>query len=129
MARCRLHLPRAQTRSGNKPFNIIRNGLWAETHVRRLPGKTNNDRAVRIAASWYRVQLAGGTGESSAPEGVMISDGEGNVEKTKREEIVCCLHRFALVSQEVEGLIGRRDSRPKEWGRSWCCTRSSVRNG
>lgn len=62
MARCRLHLPRAQTSSGNKPFNIIRNGLWAETHVRRLPGKTNNDRAVRIAASWYRVQLAGGDG-------------------------------------------------------------------
>lgn len=46
----------------------------------------------------------------------MISDGEGNVEKTKREEIVCCLHRFALVSQEGEGLIGRRDSRPKDLG-------------
>ena len=94
---------RSLTGPGDKRFYVFYNEFRTETHVRRLPGETindRNDRAVRTAAAWYRSHLLESVGESRAPGIVMISDDKGNLEKAKREGIDCCSRKFAFVSQE-----------------------------
>lgn len=85
---------RSLTSSGEKRFYVFHNDFRLETHVKRLPGETindRNDRAVRRACVWYKEHLmVAVSGRNNAcPEIVMVSDDKDNLAKAKAEGIAC----------------------------------------
>ncbi|KAI5295870.1 exosome catalytic subunit dis3 [Ascosphaera acerosa] len=102
-------------RSESKRYYLFFNEFRLETHVRRQPDESindRNDRAVRAASKWYaehlRQQVARRDKQNAAaagprvPEIVIITDDRGNLEKTKAEHVdgVTALR----LSEYVEGL-------------------------
>ncbi|KAK6381020.1 exosome catalytic subunit dis3 [Exophiala oligosperma] len=90
----------ALTRSEEKRFYLFFNEFRSETAVRRTEGETindRNDRAVRMAASWYTSHLAKVT--KKPPTIVMLTNDQDNRRKTKKEALVALSLR-----EYVEGL-------------------------
>ncbi|KZZ97272.1 Ribonuclease II/R [Ascosphaera apis ARSEF 7405] len=89
-----------------KRYYLFFNEFRLETHVRRDPEETindRNDRAVRAAAKWYSQHLRQVTqGTQSAqrvPEIVVITDDRANLQKAEAENVVAL-----RLSDYVEGL-------------------------
>jgi len=95
---------RALATSQDKRFYVFHNEFRLETHVRRSPAETindRNDRAVRVACAWYKSHLEDAvTGtKNCCPEIVMVSDDKGNLQKARAEGITCC-----NVQEYIKGL-------------------------
>ncbi|KAF8245100.1 RNB-domain-containing protein [Wilcoxina mikolae CBS 423.85] len=95
---------RSLTSSEDKRFYVFHNDFRMETHVKRLPGETindRNDRAVRVACAWYKSHLedaVAGT-KNRCPEIVMLSDDKENLRKARAEGVACC-----NIKEYVKGL-------------------------
>lgn len=97
----------ALIKTDEKRFYLFFNEFRLETHIRRGPEESindRNDRAVRKVASWYTEHLR----ESAAMKGkkaktvpaiVVITNDKGNLEKAKNENITAL-----SLSDYVEGL-------------------------
>ena len=84
----------ALIKTEEKRFYLFFNEFRVETHVRRGPEESindRNDRAVRTVAKWYTEHLSGalrkGKKEKSIPTIVVITDDKGNLEKAKNEGV------------------------------------------
>ncbi len=90
----------ALTRSSDKRFYVFFNDFRLETHVRREPGESindRNDRAVRRAVLWYGEHLsaavaAAGTASRArrCPAIVMLTDDKENLRKAAAEGLAAC---------------------------------------
>lgn len=81
-------------KTDEKRFYLFFNEFRLETHVRRGPEETindRNDRAVRTVARWYQDHLREatrkGTKERSIPAIVVITDDKENLQKAKNENV------------------------------------------
>ncbi|WEW55727.1 exosome catalytic subunit dis3 [Emydomyces testavorans] len=81
-------------RSEEKRYYLFFNEFRLETHVRRSPNESindRNDRAVRRAARWYSEHLSEvakkGKKDSTTPAIVIITDDKDNIRKAKEEGI------------------------------------------
>lgn len=90
----RLRALAAAGAGGAKRFYVFHNEFRRDTHVRRRPGESSNDRndrAVRAACAWYRAHLAAATAAAAArcPAVVMLSDDRDNLRRARAEGIAC----------------------------------------
>lgn len=81
-------------KTDEKRFYLFFNEFRLETHVRRGPEESindRNDRAVRAVASWYEEHLGAsakkGKKEKSVPAIVVITDDKGSIKKAKAEKV------------------------------------------
>ncbi|KAJ5632587.1 Exosome complex exonuclease dis3 [Penicillium lividum] len=81
-------------KTDEKRFYLFFNEFRLETHVRREPDESindRNDRAVRTVASWYgehlRTSSKKGKKEKSVPAIVVITDDKENLRKAKAENV------------------------------------------
>ncbi|KAJ5935401.1 Exosome complex exonuclease dis3 [Penicillium verhagenii] len=81
-------------KTDEKRFYLFFNEFRLETHVRREPEESindRNDRAVRTVASWYgehlRASAKKGKKEKSMPAIVVITDDKDNLRKAKAENV------------------------------------------
>ncbi|KAJ6084030.1 Exosome complex exonuclease dis3 [Penicillium sp. IBT 16267x] len=81
-------------KTDEKRFYLFFNEFRLETHVRREPDESindRNDRAVRTVASWYAEHLRAsskkGKKEKSVPAIVVITDDKENLRKAKAENV------------------------------------------
>ncbi|CAI7665325.1 unnamed protein product [Penicillium pancosmium] len=93
-------------KTDEKRFYLFFNEFRLETHVRRGPEESindRNDRAVRAVASWYEEHLGAsakkGKKEKSVPAIVVITDDKGNIKKAKAEKVTAL-----SLSEYVSGL-------------------------
>ncbi|KAL1964668.1 hypothetical protein VTN77DRAFT_6694 [Rasamsonia byssochlamydoides] len=84
----------ALIKTDEKRFYLFFNEFRLETHVRRGPDETindRNDRAVRTVAKWYEEHLRQsakkGKKEKSIPAIVVITDDKENLRKAKEENV------------------------------------------
>ena len=84
----------ALIKTDEKRFYLFFNEFRLETHVRRGPEETindRNDRAVRTVASWYGEHLRASSKKSkkekSVPTIVVITDDKENLRKAKEENV------------------------------------------
>ncbi|XHG01346.1 hypothetical protein AWENTII_004733 [Aspergillus wentii] len=85
----------ALIKTDEKRFYLFFNEFRLETHVRRGPEESindRNDRAVRTVAKWYTEHLRAaalrkGKKEKSLPAIVVITDDRGNLQKAKEEDV------------------------------------------
>ena len=83
---------------GAKRFYVFHNEFRRDTHVRRRPGESandRNDRAVRAACAWYSAHLAQAAQAARCPTVVMLSDDRDNLRRARAEAIPCssgCAH-------------------------------------
>lgn len=88
--------------SGEKRFYVFHNEFRSETYVRREPEETindRNDRAVRRGVQWYHEHLKEVTrGSDMSIAVVMVSNDKGNLEKGKREGVVCCSSTYPALN-------------------------------
>ncbi|KOS46556.1 hypothetical protein ACN38_g2493 [Penicillium nordicum] len=98
----------ALVKSDEKRFYLFFNEFRRETHVRRGPEETindRNDRAVRMVASWYGSHLQQsakkGKKEKAIPAIVVITDDKENLRKCKEENVAAL-----SLSDYVSGLEG-----------------------
>jgi len=84
----------ALSKSYEKRFYVFHNEFRQETHVRRKPEETindRNDRAVRVACAWYKKHLEAsvrGT-KSRVPAIVMLSNDRENLKRARAEGLDC----------------------------------------
>ncbi|PWY80628.1 RNB-domain-containing protein [Aspergillus heteromorphus CBS 117.55] len=80
-------------KTDDKRFYLFFNEFRLETHVRRGPDESindRNDRAVRTVAKWYTEHLkttAKGKKEKNIPTIVVITDDKENLRKAKEEDV------------------------------------------
>lgn len=81
-------------KTDEKRFYLFFNEFRLETHVRRGPDESindRNDRAVRAVASWYeehlKVSAKKGKKEKSVPAIVVITDDKDSIRKAKAENV------------------------------------------
>ncbi|KAJ5387994.1 Exosome complex exonuclease dis3 [Penicillium cosmopolitanum] len=93
-------------KTDEKRFYLFFNEFRLETHVRRGPEESindRNDRAVRAVASWYEEHLGAsakkGKKEKSVPAIVVITDDKGSIKKAKAEKVTAL-----SLSEYVSGL-------------------------
>ncbi|TQB68454.1 exosome catalytic subunit dis3 [Monascus purpureus] len=93
-------------KTDEKRFYLFFNEFRLETHVRRQPEESindRNDRAVRTVAKWYSDHLRAATKktkkENSVPAIVVITDDKENLRKAKEENV-----EALSLSDYVEGL-------------------------
>jgi exosome complex exonuclease DIS3/RRP44 len=98
----------ALVKSDEKRFYLFFNEFRRETHVRRGPEETindRNDRAVRMVASWYGSHLQQsakkGKKEKAIPAIVVVTDDKENLRKCKEENVTAL-----SLSDYVSGLEG-----------------------
>ncbi|KAJ5089506.1 Exosome complex exonuclease dis3 [Penicillium argentinense] len=84
----------ALIKTDEKRFYLFFNEFRLETHVRRGPQESindRNDRAVRAVATWYEEHLRAsakkGKKEKSIPALVVITDDKDNIKKAKAENV------------------------------------------
>lgn len=93
-------------KTDEKRFYLFFNEFRLETHVRRGPDESindRNDRAVRAVASWYEEHLRAsskkGRKETSIPAIVVITDDKDSIRKAKKENVTAL-----SLSEYVSGL-------------------------
>ncbi|KAJ5544902.1 hypothetical protein N7461_007206 [Penicillium sp. DV-2018c] len=98
----------ALVKSEEKRFYLFFNEFRRETHVRRGPEESindRNDRAVRLVASWYSSHLQQsirkGKKEKAIPAIVVLTDDKENLRKSKEENVTAL-----SLSDYVSGLEG-----------------------
>lgn len=71
-------------------FTILNH--FRDTYVERQPGETandRNDRAIRIATSWYEKHLKRSCEDGDGIRMVLLTDDKANLEKARAEGILC----------------------------------------
>lgn len=93
---------RALVASEEKRFYVFHNEFRSETYVRREPEETindRNDRAVRRGVQWYHEHLKEAVKDSGGNIAVvMVSNDKGNLEKGKREGVICCSSTYPMLN-------------------------------
>lgn len=87
------------TKSDEKRYYVFHNEFRQETHVRRHPEESindRNDRAVRVAVKWYKdhIEKAVSRSKTSPPAIVMLTNDKDNLAKARSEGIDCCNSKF-----------------------------------
>ncbi|KAF3901418.1 hypothetical protein AA313_de0210258 [Arthrobotrys entomopaga] len=99
------------TKSDEKRFYVFHNEFRQETHVRRGPEESindRNDRAIRVACKWYQWHLERATAASGVkpPAVVMLSNDKVNLAKAEAEGLQCInLHNYAKGLQNADELL------------------------
>lgn len=110
----------------DKRFYVFHNDFHAETHVVREEGETindRNDRAIRVAAVWYKDHLAKATRGTRfmSPEILLLTDDRKNREKAQESGIVARAVRDYLIGQPradqlldmVAAMTERQSNKPR----------------
>ncbi|KAF3910176.1 hypothetical protein ABW21_db0200754 [Orbilia brochopaga] len=99
------------TRSDEKRFYVFHNEFRQETHVRRGPEESlndRNDRAIRVACRWYQkhIEQAAASSGLRAPAVVMLSNDKDNLAKASAEGLGCInLHDYVKGLKNADELL------------------------